>query len=100
MIPALEPRPKGVRVGAPLQNPLQVSPSPGETLRESNITRRVQQSLMGSHCVEWLCRLEASGVETPKTALLHKIQNSLRDFQLKKYRIPRGAEGVTVVLSP
>jgi len=23
-----------------------------------------------------------------------------RDFQLKKYRIPRGAEGVTVVLSP
>gem|GEM_PF-3054325 len=24
----------------------------------------------------------------------------LRDFQLKKYRIPRGAEEVTVMLSP
>jgi hypothetical protein len=26
--------------------------------------------------------------------------SSIRDFQLKKYRIPREAEGVTVVLSP
>jgi len=25
---------------------------------------------------------------------------AIRDFQLKKYRIPRGAEGVKVVLSP
>jgi len=30
----------------------------------------------------------------------HTQAKSLGDFQLKKYRIPRGAEGVTVVLSP
>jgi len=44
------------------------------------LTLRVHQSLMGSQCVGRLCRLEASGVETPialgispweKTALAH-----------------------------
>jgi hypothetical protein len=41
-----------------------------------------------------LGEIEVSFPQFPQRRIL------VRDFQLKKYRIPRGAEGVTVVLSP